>query len=553
MNAVSKNELRFPFSRQPAHCIIVDLTFRLSSESLQEIVTGISNFFSLVCAMSTGSRRVPYFAMFVMTPYSEVVLPFQKIAKSSYTRIESALSDIRKLFTDGTVRTLNKIDRKSLEHCIRDTASQFHKIKQNVSTVTKLELTLMMNRNPEDMKSSIAEALSRVNLTDISHVSGISLVTSLDEGMEGVNSSPCIMENLDDPTKVNGLDLNGVLEVTRIDCDFLSIESLMRNWLSDRSIDREHLHILFTKINSEKNLLIKCDIRERLIDVTELPHRQCFEISTDIGENFITQAASSTKSARPSLIIVLRAVKRVQSSSICESIVFGKPLLLSSSNCWQMEWDELETNQNHFNALCKSLSDGKEALICENITPSPCRRGVPQIERPRGLFLLMASRSLDSLMLKSISCRELLLSAQIPAQSHWEIVPKSAMDDIERALNFVETEIEFNPLLSDSGLIQSLRASVRDSSTHKRDPVKKYPPSHHLTSGSTGNVATPSFHSANLKPATGKAARFVAPRPAPGATPTQGSTQNKSNDVPICLGPKQRVGKTVTFPDFTDF
>ena len=567
MSVISKNELRFPYSRQPAHCVIVDLTSHFSSEHIQEVAVGISNFFALVCSMNSGPSRIPSFAMLVMTPYTEVVLPLQRIMKSSFTRVDSALSDMQKLLNDGTVRTQSKLDIKSLEHCIRDATSQFSKIKQSVGSIAKLELTILMCRNAEAMQSAIVEALSKVNITDINHVNGISLVTGCGNDVDIINASQEEIENSNHATaKENGVDLNGILEVSRLDCDSMSIESMMRHWLSDRSIDREHLLIKFNKLNGEKQLLLKCDVRERLIDTYDLPLQQCFEICTDNGESVKISSQtgkSGIKPGSPAPIVVLRVTKKVLASSICESIVFGKPVLLSSSNCWQMEWDELETNQNHFNALCKCLVSNKEALICENVTPVPGRRGHVQTRRPRGLFVLMASKSSETLLLKSISCRELLLSSQVPVQLQWDIVPSSAMEDIDRVLSSVESEPEFNPMLSRSGLIQSLKVLLRESSADRREPLKKFPqnslaaPSKGPKNVSLASARSSDFQLANMKPATGKAARFIAPRQNATqvqAGPPLNEKENGPSDVPtICLGLKQRQGKTVTFPDFTDF
>ena len=42
---------------------------------------------------------------------------------------------------------------------------------------------------------------------------------------------------------------------------------------------------------------------------------------------------------------------------VCESILFGVPLVVRPTACWKLEWEELETNQQHFTALCKTLQD----------------------------------------------------------------------------------------------------------------------------------------------------------------------------------------------------
>ncbi|CAK7296403.1 Meiosis 1 arrest protein [Vulpes lagopus] len=51
----------------------------------------------------------------------------------------------------------------------------------------------------------------------------------------------------------------------------------------------------------------------------------------------------------------LRVIKALNSSGICESLTYGLPFILRPTSCWQLDWDELETNQQHFHALCHSL------------------------------------------------------------------------------------------------------------------------------------------------------------------------------------------------------
>ena len=553
----TKSDLRFPFSRQPAHCMVLDLTSGFDGEIFQEVARGIANFFSIVCAMSTGPTRVPFFAMFAMTPYTEIVLSFQRIMKSSYSRVEAALADMQKLLTEGSVQTKDTLDTKSLEHSIRGATFQFQKIKQDVGSVSKLEVTIIMCHKQELMQSGIAEVLAKINLTDISHVCALSVVNESTVKLDVAYGSQEVTDShKDDHGNENLMELNGILEVMRVDCDYLSIESIMRNWLGDKSIEREHLHVEF-KTAREAKLLIKCDLRERLIDISEFAQRHCFEIGLEFGglESNSQACKNAFKPGTPTPIIKLRVVKRVQLSSICESIVFGKPMLLSSSNCWQMEWDELETNQNYFNALCRLLVESKQALICENVTAIPCRRGTHQTEQPVGLFVLMASMNTDSLLLKSICCRELLLTSQVPLQPQWEVITKNAMDDIERALNFVESEPEFNPLLSQSRLTQSIKSSLQSHCGSGREALKKLSENRagSKSAGLNSACRNATFQLANRKPATGKAARFVAPRQNEMHQAQNCNTIEESRAPKISFGVKQRQAKTVTFPDFTDF
>ena len=552
-STILKSDHRYPFSRQPAHCLIIDFTSkRFNSQAIHEVSLGISNFFTLVCSMATGPSRIPFFAIFVITPYTEIVLPYQRLTKSTNGRIEASLQEMKKLFSDGSVQMGSSLDVKSLEYSVRDAISNFQKIRQNVGSVAKLELTIMMCYDVDLMESGISQALSNVNLTDICHVTGISLANNVFCAPSNSNQDDR-KESTIASSRESISALNGILEVSKLDCDHLSIETTMRNWLADRNIDKEHLHLQFS---NEKQLIIKCDIRERLIDLAELPVRHYFEISLD-GMDLSQVGKNAVKHGNLSPITVLRAVKRVLCASLCESLIFGKPLLLYSSSCWQMEWDELEKNQNYFSALCKSLVDSKQALICENITQLSARRNSPQKERPFGLFLIMASENLNSLLLKSLSCRELLLTAQVPCELHWQDATNTAMEDVSRAMQAIEYEPEFNPLLISSGLIDFLKVSAaQNSSLQRREPARRFPAQHqNQTEGNRSrNSRNALFQTGSSKPAAGKAARFVAPRQ---NVAFRQHTDSKTfeSDVPtITLTDKQgQPSKTVTFPDFTQF
>ena len=40
---------------------------------------------------------------------------------------------------------------------------------------------------------------------------------------------------------------------------------------------------------------------------------------------------------------------------VCESVLFGMPLILRPTACWKLDWEELEQNQQSFAALCHML------------------------------------------------------------------------------------------------------------------------------------------------------------------------------------------------------
>lgn len=40
---------------------------------------------------------------------------------------------------------------------------------------------------------------------------------------------------------------------------------------------------------------------------------------------------------------------------LCESVLYGLPLVIRPTTCWRLDWEELETNNNLFHALCHTL------------------------------------------------------------------------------------------------------------------------------------------------------------------------------------------------------
>ena len=40
---------------------------------------------------------------------------------------------------------------------------------------------------------------------------------------------------------------------------------------------------------------------------------------------------------------------------VCESVLFGLPVVLRPTACWRLDWEELERNQHTFSALCRVL------------------------------------------------------------------------------------------------------------------------------------------------------------------------------------------------------
>jgi len=52
-------------------------------------------------------------------------------------------------------------------------------------------------------------------------------------------------------------------------------------------------------------------------------------------------------------VISLKVISRIPLEKVCDSLLFGNPLIVHSTTCWKMDWDELELNLNNFKVCNK--------------------------------------------------------------------------------------------------------------------------------------------------------------------------------------------------------
>lgn len=450
-------QMRHPFSRQPARCLLIDLTGDLSFEVATSISEGMTNFFSMVCNMKSGSARIPYFCMLSLSSYVEVCYAMQRVTKLSYHKIETALKEIVQ-YSCSKRKVTSSAGCKGYEHAFYDAASQFQKVKA-VTSVTKLSLSIITCQNPKNAKSSIVQALKKVS-GDIFNKIEVYCFCENGEDLEmECQSGPSPFEDYDHMSSVN---------INVIERDCISVESVFHNWLHDSNTDYEHLHLMFPKTG----LKIKCDLKERLIDLSEFHLRENINIavhsfnrsSSDMGIQ-----TSSFKSSYGMPIFELQVVKRIDLADVCESTVFGRPYIISSSSCWRMNWDELECNRSQFSALCHSLFVSGKCLLCENLTRTVARSSAAsEFDNNeicsllcKGIFIIMAGPRGSSLLLKSIASREITFLNKI--QENVDVTEQSVeiLQKMNEHLSEVPTIDFFNPLDYNAGLIGLFKNTLK--------------------------------------------------------------------------------------------
>ena len=53
----------------------------------------------------------------------------------------------------------------------------------------------------------------------------------------------------------------------------------------------------------------------------------------------------------------------LRADGVCESVLYGLPLVIRPTTCWQLDWEEMEANHNLFHALCHTLR------VCDSQLP----------------------------------------------------------------------------------------------------------------------------------------------------------------------------------------
>ncbi|CAB4045091.1 meiosis 1 arrest, partial [Paramuricea clavata] len=79
--------------------------------------------------------------------------------------------------------------------------------------------------------------------------------------------------------------------------------------------------------------------------------------------------------------------------------------------CWKLDWDELESNQQDFNSLCKVLNEKDLSLILKSEVDDASASTHPQ-----ACYLIMASSN-STLLIKPVVMQELMLPSNFPSLS----------------------------------------------------------------------------------------------------------------------------------------
>ncbi|XP_076990795.1 meiosis 1 arrest protein isoform X2 [Tamandua tetradactyla] len=418
--------------QQPPRLLIVHIALPSWADICSNLCEALQNFFSLACSLM-GPNRMSLFSLYMVQNQHECILPFVQV-KGNYARLQACISELRMSQREGCFRPQGT----SLKLAVEDGLQQFKQYSRHVTTSAalgypSLEITVMTSQSGKEVVKQLEEGLKD---TDLVRVKRLQVVEITKGGLEHMDSASPV----EDPSNNESFILGTDIDLQAIDNDVVSLEIFLKAWLQNSGTDREHIHLLlpsqsFSSFSRarDNSMCLKCDLQERLLSPSLLPGTADGFLRVDDPKgdfNTIYQMVS-------------------QSSASCYKLRVIKP-----TSCWQLDWDELETNQQHFHALCHSLLKREWLLLAKG---EPLSLGYEQRVPASTFYVIMPSRSL-TLLVKTVASRELMLPSPFPLLP--EDPPDDSLRTVESLLDSLELEPTYNPLHFGSHLYSYLNSTL---------------------------------------------------------------------------------------------
>nr|XP_025040099.1 meiosis 1 arrest protein isoform X1 [Pelodiscus sinensis] len=460
-------------SYAPAHSwqlpqiIIVDVKPPFWANTCSKLCEALENFFCLACSLA-GSCRIPLLSLYVVQNQHECLLPFVQV-KGSFPRLQTCISELRSLPREGTFQ--QKGD--NVMQAVQDGLQQFKQYTRHMppagSANRSVEITVLTSQPGKDVVKQLEAGLREIDLVSLRKLQIVEI--SSGDLLESANVEWCMRaepELSSDDSVILGMDI----DLQTIGNDVVSMETFFKTWLQDRGTDREQLHLLlpsggFRHVTAPRTNLtcVKCDIQERLLSPALLPGAADVTVRTDDASPPYQMAACPATT-----LSKLQVTKALKSEGVCESVLFGLPFIIKPTSCWKLDWDELETNQHNFHALCHSLLKRNWILLAKR---EPQSVGPSWSITVNSHYVIIPSDS-STLLVKAIAVRELLLPCSVPALPSGP--PETALRTIESALNSLDVEPRYNPLHVNSHLYKYLRSGLSRAPGRQQAQPKEHRP-----------------------------------------------------------------------------
>ncbi|XP_060951818.1 meiosis 1 arrest protein [Limanda limanda] len=451
------------FRRQPARVLIVEALPPWWSETSTVFCDALDNFFSLACNLD-GPCRIPLLSLYAISRQQECLLPFVQV-RGNLARLHSCVEELRSIPGEGCIRGAAR-GGELLRQAVLDSLQQFKQYIRHTSNGnqpshnTSVEVTVVTSQPGQGIVCQCEKGLKDADLGSLKRLLVVQVYSGGDWGQEAPSPDVTYTESEE------CLMLGTEIELQRVENSVFAVESVLKSWLQEQGGDREHLHLLLpSPTDSPIPVCVKCDMQERLISPALIPLTPNLGVKTESVRDFLPVAKGSANQSSPPQR--LKVIKVLRAEGVCESVLYGLPLVIRPTTCWQLDWEEMEANHNLFHALCHTLRSRDLFLLLQ---VEPVQRSTAESSGVYSHYVLQSSLSL-TLLLKPVASRELLLPCHQPIPTQ-DPAP-DAMQTVQSCLTQLDEEFVFNPLSLSSNLYQHLKS--RGLLSQQRYPYRLQP------------------------------------------------------------------------------
>ncbi|RMX44586.1 hypothetical protein pdam_00002711, partial [Pocillopora damicornis] len=389
---------RTAFIRQPARVLLVDYSPPFDADTCEYLHDTLVNFFSLVTHLS-GPCRTPFFGLIALTSPLENLFNLQHV-RGNFPKLHTAFKELNNIARDVSSRVSSDVIIQGLKEAITQFKRQSQSLRQMSTSSCQLEITFLTCRAATSVVRHIEAFFKDIELESIKKIQVV-IVQSSEELNKKEGGTPSESSSSPDGDE-SELSDGGLVDVVSLG-------------KGDHSQDNV----------TETSLTLKCDLHECLMDPFHLPYQSHLTVCAE-SANVTSKGVAITK---PHVLNYpvhnLTAMKLVNTEAVCESV----PYIVRPTVCWKLDWEELESNRQHFYALCSVLKERGLSLLAKTTGPTValrCHQMAITSSSPQGHFLFLPFD--NSLLLKSIAVKELMLPS---------IVQSSAEKPCDNALSVV--------------------------------------------------------------------------------------------------------------------
>ncbi|KAM9330215.1 meiosis 1 arrest protein [Gastrophryne carolinensis] len=333
------------------------------------------------CLGATTAPPGELLSIYIVREKHQCLLPLLQI-RGNFLRLRGCLTELRSTPGYGS----SAPGSRSLSLAVLDALQQNRQLAQHSARHGYFaEVTVLSTRPGRELATELNEGLKDADLSTLCRLMVVRMSCDTEEsGSSG--TSPDSGRDEDPSFQVYDIEFR----VTP--ADVLSLESFFKSWMFESSQEREEIRLILPK--GDAKLQIICDVQHPL-----LPPRLL--LGTGVAGQ---DGDQDTRVAQ-----TIRIIRSLSSAGVCGSMLYGLPSVLTPTACWELDWDQLESNQENFQALCHLLQSQELCLLgCQG---QQAASGAPPVLS----HVIVSASDSPALLLRPVAPRELVLLMKPPA------------------------------------------------------------------------------------------------------------------------------------------